>query len=121
VTLTLTLTWGDSRRNKQSTVSSGRVPESNSLGPSEINSQRNSPELETVNVLVKCLKNCRYLSNAPRLIRRLLCEQSGGLYTNSGRLAGCFDYTWQQDAPEECKSDPRRKSEVRSGVRIVSR
>jgi hypothetical protein len=35
----------------------GRVPESNSLAPLESNSQRNSPELETVNVL-KCLKNC---------------------------------------------------------------
>jgi hypothetical protein len=29
----------------------GRVPESNSLAPLESNSQRNSPELETANVL----------------------------------------------------------------------
>jgi hypothetical protein len=41
----------------------GRVPASNSLAPSEGNSQRNSPELETANAL-KCLKNCRYLSDS---------------------------------------------------------
>jgi hypothetical protein len=57
----------------------GKVPESNSLAPSESNSQRNCPELETANVLVKCLKNCRSLSNAPRLFERLIREQSGGL------------------------------------------
>jgi hypothetical protein len=81
----------------------GKVPESNSLAPSESNSQRNIPELETANVLVKCLKNCRYLSNAPRLFERLIREQSDGLYMNSRRLAVCVDYTWQQDGPEECK------------------
>jgi hypothetical protein len=81
----------------------GRVPESNSLAPSESNSQRNGPELETANVFVKCLKNCRYLSNALRLIKQLLYEQSGGLYINSGRLAVCVHYTWQQEGPEECK------------------
>jgi hypothetical protein len=70
----------------------GRVPESNSLAPSESNSQRNSPELETANVLVKCLKNCRYLSNAPRLFKRLLREQSGGLYMKSRRLTVCVHY-----------------------------
>jgi hypothetical protein len=36
---------------------------SNSLAPSESNSQRNCPELETANVLAKCL------SNAPRLFK----------------------------------------------------
>jgi hypothetical protein len=36
---------------------------SNSLASSESNSQRNFPELETANVLVKCL------SNAPRLFK----------------------------------------------------
>jgi hypothetical protein len=86
----------------------GRVPESNSLAPTESNSQRNSPELETANVLVKFLKNCRYLSNAPRLFKRLLRKQSGGIYMKSRRPAVCVDYTWQQDGPEECK---RSKSE----------
>jgi hypothetical protein len=75
-------------RNTQSTVSSGydwesfvcissrthrRLLEvflkSDSLAPSASNSQRNCPELETANVLVKCLKNCRYPSNAPRLFK----------------------------------------------------
>jgi hypothetical protein len=31
---------------------------------------------------------------------------------NPGSLMVCFDYTWQQDAPEERKSDSGRKSEV---------
>jgi hypothetical protein len=88
---------------KKATPVVGRVYESNSLASSESNSQRNRPELEKANVLVKCLKNCRYLSNAPRLIKLLLREQSGGLYMNSGRLGVCVDCTWQQDGPEECK------------------
>jgi hypothetical protein len=31
---------------------------------------------------------------------------------NSGMLVVCFDYTWQQDASEESKSDSGGKSEV---------
>jgi hypothetical protein len=31
---------------------------------------------------------------------------------NSGSLMVYFDYTWQQDAPEERKSDSGGKSEV---------
>jgi hypothetical protein len=46
----------------------GKVPESNSLAPAERDSQKNSPD-------------CRYLSNAPRLLERLIREQSGGLFT----------------------------------------
>jgi hypothetical protein len=40
---------------------------SNSLAPSESNSQRNCAEPETAKVLVKCLRNCMCLSNAPKL------------------------------------------------------
>jgi hypothetical protein len=69
-----------------------RVPESNSPAPSENNSQRNSPGLETANEL-KCLKNCRYLSNSPRLFERLIRDQSGGLYTDSRKLPVCVDYS----------------------------
>jgi hypothetical protein len=42
---------------------------SNSLAPSESNSQRNCPELGAANVLVKCLSNCMCLSNVPRLFK----------------------------------------------------
>jgi hypothetical protein len=49
--------------------------ESISLAPSESNSQRKCLELGTANVLVKCLRNCMCLSNAPRLFKD--CYVSG--------------------------------------------
>jgi hypothetical protein len=96
----------------------GSVPESNSLAPSESNSQRNNPELETANVLVKCLNNCRYLSNTPRLFKRLLREQSGGLYRT---LEGWWFVLITRDIKtvQRNVTDRREKSEERSGVRIV--
>jgi hypothetical protein len=40
---------------------------------------------------------------------------------NSGSLMVCFDYTWQQDTPEELQSNSGGKSEELSSLDIVSR